>query len=328
MQSSGRDAIAAAAARPGAGAFGPLRAGIVSIALHIALVLAASSVPWPESGQHDRQTPSVVWITTPLAAEGAEDALQADAARASAAAARAPGAPDVAELAPVDVLETTRRAEPLDVPEPSAPEPLDVSERAEPEPSNMPEPAEPEPSAAGPEADRPEPDAEQAPERQDDETAPEDQRDRLPRDVDWDAERRRAVRSVIEQRERENGYATFSFEDLEQEQAPAAEPGPERSVFESSSSGGPGVLSSSKARSRAGRWVAEKCERILGGVSILGLVSLCAPNNARSDLFASIKPRYLEARPVCTEVDQPAAGNDETGRPKKTHNCRLVVDGE
>lgn len=317
--------MAAPAAKPGASRFGPLRASAVSVALHIALVLAASSVPWPEPAQHDRQTPSVVWITSPLVAERADGSLQADAARAPVTAARAPGA-NVAELAPADVLETSRRAVPSDVPEPVAPEPLDVPEPVEPV---APEPLDaPEPSAVGPEPDPPEPDAEQVPERTDDDTTPEDQRDRLPRDVDWDAERRRAVRSVIEQHERENDYATFSFEDLEHGETPAAEPGPERSVFESDSSGGPGVLSSSKARSRAGRWVAEKCERITGGVSIFGLLSLCAPNNARSDLFASIKPRYLKARPVCTEVDQPAAGDDETSSPKKTHDCRLVVDGE
>lgn len=119
--------------------------------------------------------------------------------------------------------------------------------------------------------------------------------------VDWDEERRRAIEQVMEAREREQRYHTFSLADvLEEPEAIPEEPGPERSIFEPGGGrggGGPALLSRGQARTKAGRFMADLCHALTGGASFMGLFSMCAEDTARSDLFAHLKPEYLRRRP-------------------------------
>ena len=139
------------------------------------------------------------------------------------------------------------------------------------------------------------------------ETAPSPQAERAPRpDIDWDEERRRAVRGVIENRERERGYRAFSPDDIApRKREPDVEPAPPPMVVDDC------VITTSKVK-RMMMMMIGRCVR-----------------GPRGDLFADIKPFYLKARPVCAETRPEAPGAvTSTGEVISTVKCELVVDQE
>jgi hypothetical protein len=236
-------------------------AAAASIALHAALIYALSRMAWGpiEDGVREVQ-PEVVWLADwqPVLATRVEADVEPMSPEPLVDPEPEPEPESADLLEPADAVDSTEAADLAD-----AVEPADVADTDD---------AEPSPTATQGRG-----------------------RTYIVRDVDWDEERRQAVARVREQAQRESGYPTFSLADVFDE-PPPEEPGPARSVFDTPKSGralmGPG-----QARTRAGRWIGEKCNRILGGISVFGLVSLCASDDTPSDLFESIKPEYLKRRP-------------------------------
>jgi hypothetical protein len=133
----------------------------------------------------------------------------------------------------------------------------------------------------------------------------------------------RAVAAIIiDQLAEEQQHYTFSTDLFDEEPAPA--PNPRADMFEPGA-GGKGsraLMQPGRARTRFGRWIADTCNALTGGFSIMGFASLCADETARSDLFADIKPEYLKSLPLCEQVDaaSPLADDGERFAIK----CRLV----
>lgn len=265
---------------------GPLRAGSASLVLHAAVILAAGWLPW---SLPDRAVPEVVTVALLVRAPPVRpDDLNA---------ARVPNVPQPEAPPPLRVPETV----PIEIPEPAPPEPR---------PSEPPVRAPIEREAEAPPDSEPEP-ADEAPQG-------------LRPDVDWEAERRRAARETIEQQSRYRPLAP-----AEPHAGPLERPWDDLDVFEAPQGpSGPSVLEPGKGRSRFANKVAELCNALTGGGMGLGFnglgFSLCAEGGARAELFAIIRPDYLESRPVCTEVE-PRASAD--GTVEKTHDCRLVRSG-
>jgi hypothetical protein len=123
-------------------------------------------------------------------------------------------------------------------------------------------------------------------------------------DVDWEKERRDAVRDVLEQRAHEREYLTFSLEDL------VEEPEPEEPVL-------PPLT-------------VDNCVIVKGKLQRFAALMMgrCV-REARGDLFAAIKPAYLRAHPVCVETrpDNPGSFLSD-GRRISTVKCELVANEE
>lgn len=145
------------------------------------------------------------------------------------------------------------------------------------------------------------------------------------RDVDIDDAWQAALEQTREQQRQQEGYRSFSLDDVLPAPEPV-EPGPAESVFETAKKANrpPSVLSPGKASSRLGQRLARLCNELTGGFSLMGLASICADQEALPKLFAHLKPEYLRARPVCTEVDAPSPIDGEANAVK----CRLVLDEE
>lgn len=123
-------------------------------------------------------------------------------------------------------------------------------------------------------------------------------------EVDWEKERHDAVRDVLEQRARERAYLTFSLDDLLKEPEPV-EPAPPSLMVDDC------VIVTSKIQ-RFMALMMGRCTR-----------------EARSDLFAAIKPAYLKAHPVCIETRPESPGSFlSDGREISTVKCELVVEEE
>jgi hypothetical protein len=121
-------------------------------------------------------------------------------------------------------------------------------------------------------------------------------------DVDWDKERHDAVRDVIRQRATEREYLTFSYDDV------FKEPEPEEPVL-------PPL-------------VVDQCVIVKGRLQrFAALMTGRCVREARSDLFAAIKPAYLRAHPVCVETrpDNPGSFLSD-GRQISTVKCELVAE--
>ena len=205
--------------------------------------------------------------------------------------------------APVE--ETPRDHMPVNAPE--APEP-----RTESPPARTDAPA-PE-GASG--ADEPEPvDTEQA-------TAPR---------IDWERERRNAVRQSLEAQAREDGRITFLPEELFEK--PAAEPpNPREKMFDSPQRGpARAALTPGQGRSHFANRVAAFCHALTGGFGIsffgFGGIALCAEAGPGADFFADIRPAYMESLPVCVETRDPLL-NPEGSNEFPTIKCRLVPKDE
>lgn len=131
---------------------------------------------------------------------------------------------------------------------------------------------------------------------------------RVAPNVDWEAERRRAAGSVIEQQTRDTQARSFSYDDLpENERAPKA-PTPPTPIAEAIDD--PCVIAEGKFERFAARMIG-RCVR-----------------EARGDLFADIEPGYLKKRPVCVDTRDPDADPllADVDRDSKysTVKCKLV----
>jgi hypothetical protein len=123
-------------------------------------------------------------------------------------------------------------------------------------------------------------------------------------EVDWEKERHDAVRDVLEQRSRQREYLTFSLDDVIEEPEPVEPVLPPLMV--------------------------DNCVIVKGKLQRFAALMMgrCV-REARSDLFASIKPAYLRAHPVCVETrpDNPGSFLSD-GTQISTVKCELVVDDE
>ena len=147
--------------------------------------------------------------------------------------------------------------------------------------------------------------------------------------IDFDAERRRAAAEVIEEREREGEYLTFSIDDVAPPR-PEPEPKPKRSIFDGGGAdfGGRSVGTVGQQRTRIGRKLAEFCNALTGGFGVafqgFGLFSACAkPDDEPSGLFPEVRPAYLDLVPECAE-SQPENPELAAAAPFSTVKCRLM----
>lgn len=167
-----------------------------------------------------------------------------------------------------------------------------------------------------------------AAERQDDadavETEPQDKSHDVPSrravvrgEIDWDEERRRAVRRAGEQRRREAQYLTFSYDDIARASPSAEEQRPAESVFDSPAAGRAGITYYDPGMGQV-RWVSDACYSWGGnpaGTAFAFPLSVAAANMPtvncvrlipRRDLFDSIERGYLDARPAeSTAANEP-----------------------
>jgi hypothetical protein len=262
-----------------------------SIALHGSVIYFVSRAHWSTIENERGAPPEVVWLSDwqPVAATTTEAALDIVPPEPQASVDEA--TEDSADSE--DAADTTDTADPTD--EPPATDAADVADVAEAvdaaDAAESASVAELPDTVTGDDADAADTGAESSPT-----PAEGPGRAYIVREVDWDQERRQAVAMVREQAERDAGYPTFSLADVFDE-PPPEEPGLARSVFDTPRSGR-ALMRPGQARTRVGGWIGEKCNRLLGGISVFGLVSLCAPDNTPSDLFESIKPEYLKKRPA------------------------------
>lgn len=174
-------------------------------------------------------------------------------------------------------------------------EPPIVEEPPEPPPKPAPIDEQPEPEAAPAEPARSAV-AEEASEAAPAPPAPRPQ-------IDWEAERRRAAASVIEERGSET-YRSFSTEDLP-ERKPAGDATPPTPIAEVMDDGC--VIAKNRF------------ERMM-----MMMLGRCV-REARGDLFADAMPSYLTKRPVCVETrpEGVPAVESASGREYPTVKCRM-----
>jgi hypothetical protein len=121
--------------------------------------------------------------------------------------------------------------------------------------------------------------------------------------VDWEEERRKAVASIVAERESPRHYVTFSADDYIAPPAPI-EPVPP-----------PFVDDCVIAHGRLQTFMAQMMGRCV--------------RDARGDLFASIMPEYLTARPQCSETHPESPGSVlADGTEISTVKCALVARAE
>jgi hypothetical protein len=144
--------------------------------------------------------------------------------------------------------------------------------------------------------------------------------------IDFEAESRRAASEVVEQRERDGNYLTFSIRDVAPER-PMEEP-EVPSIFDGSGASaprGPTVGRLGQTKTRFGARVAEICNALSGGgFSLMGWGSFCGdPDDEPSGLFPEVMPEYLTLKPECVETRPLAADlGEESEFP--TIKCELV----
>jgi hypothetical protein len=259
------DSTIESARRP-RGSFGRYVAILGSLVLHSVLLYAASRAPWPTPASSG--APPVVWLE----------------ARAMLPPSKVVPEPPADEPPPEPAkIEPSPPPEPAPPPEPeTAPE---AEEPTEPERPSVREPSAPSPSGAAPETGTREP------------TNP-------PR-IDWNEERRRAIASVLEDRERAGDYRTFSLDDVEEPEPQKIEPAPKPMVTDNC------VVATNRFARMAAMMIG-RCVR--------------EPNG---DLFAAAKPAYLDRKPVCRETEPDAPGSvTSDGRVLSTVKCELVAEQE
>jgi hypothetical protein len=123
-------------------------------------------------------------------------------------------------------------------------------------------------------------------------------------EVDWEKERRDAIESVLEERARGREPLTFSRDDVIEEPEPIEPALP------------PLVVNNCViVKNRLQRFAALMTGRCV--------------REARSDLFALIKPEYLKRHPVCIETRPESPGSFlSDGTVISTVKCELVADDD
>jgi hypothetical protein len=280
----------------------------VSIAAHVALLGSAGYLRWEARPERSSPAVPVFWLAdypAPPSVTTVESVL-------------APAAIVPAESPPADPPQTASASAPRSTADEAAATVQRVEDRAEGEDDvESGEHAE-NPSVVDA-ADAPTPTAGSGPARA-----------VIVRDIDWDAERRRAIESMRGQRMAEETYATFSRDVADEPDAREDEP---VDIFDdpANRSRAPSLMAPGRAHSRLGQRIASLCNALTGGVGLFGLASVCADAPPRATLFASIKPRYLRARPVCSPYrangDIEDAETTASADPRNV-KCRLVVDEE
>jgi hypothetical protein len=149
---------------------------------------------------------------------------------------------------------------------------------------------------------------------------------RVPQGIDWEQERRNAVRQTREAQARDEGRITFSPEELFEKPAPER-PNPREHIFDSPQRGSSrSFLTPGQARSHFANRVAAFCNALTGGfgISFFGFGGVaCAEAGPGADFFADIRPAYMESLPVCTETRDPLL-NPVGSNEFPTIKCRLV----
>ena len=126
--------------------------------------------------------------------------------------------------------------------------------------------------------------------------------------IDFEEERKRAVAKVLEQRDGANDYVTFSLDDLAEDAPPKLEP----------------IVPAMDAPRDNCVIVKGKIQRML-----MLLMNRCV-RGPRDDMFAGLKPAYLEKRPLCEEV-RVTPPPLVPGKPENevvAIKCRLVDEAE
>jgi hypothetical protein len=176
--------------------------------------------------------------------------------------------------------------------------------------------------------------------------------------IDWDAERRLAIRQLSRELERENRFPTFSFNDIVPK-SPPEDADPLEHLFDGGGGGAPpgrSVLGVGQARTKVGRFLSNLCNALTGGVSVFGVMSLCARDTTGPYSASPLRPEYLKKLPVCEDTAVAAApiqangalvaaattqdpstaapieANDDSARPSRsaasTIKCRLLTEAE
>lgn len=151
---------------------------------------------------------------------------------------------------------------------------------------------------------------------------------RMPSIEELDEARQRAAREIVTERAAENEYLTFSIDDVAPPR-PAAEPEPERSIFDPGpGTRGPSVGTVGQSRTKFGHRVSELCNALTGGFSLMGFGSFCAkPNDEPTGLFPEVMPAYLQMLPECVDTRDTAPAL-ALEAPFPTVKCRLVRKDE
>ena len=127
--------------------------------------------------------------------------------------------------------------------------------------------------------------------------------------VDWEKERRIAISMMLEERSLEEGYRTFSLDDVPEDDHGVEEPSPPTAIAEA---------------------IENPCAIVSGRLERFAMMMIgrCV-REARGDLFADIKPSYLTMRPICAESvpEQPVLAA-ERSREFPTVKCRLASPAE
>lgn len=269
-----------------------------SFIAHVALIYAASRMPWAMPEAERAAIRPVMWISdwpAPVAEDGTQPA------------------PD----------ETPLPTEPL--PEP-APESAAEPTATEPVPTEVPRPDDVEPAPAADDTPAPSPNEapSSTPESPPSTVVTESTVPEIPPGTDLEAVRERAIDDVFEQRRPEGAYLTFSFDDLPENAPPRREPLPDTEIFDAPSWRPPSLLSPNAARTRTGRWLGDVCNALTGGVGVFGLLTLCVEEQERPRYYSHLKPQYLTSRPECEEIEPQSV---DGGRLIITQKCRLVPTG-
>jgi hypothetical protein len=292
----------------------------VSIALHLAVFRAVSSLPMPAPQPSSPSVTRVVWLNELPVAADAEPVIETLDAEVppetEAPETEAPEAETLEAETPIQA-ETPPPAAPSEAP-PAAPPPEAVAR----EPERDEDAAEPERPLQVVESESP----------ADPTDGDTPRRNFFAPDIDWEKERRDAVAGVIADGALEDEYATFSLGDRIGEPAEAAPAGPREHIFDTPNYKSRSALTPGRQKTRFGRWAAETCNALSGGgigLSLFGIPvgSMCAEAGPWADYFADIRPDYLNSRPECAETDESQlsplaiARRDEIS----TVKCRMVL---
>jgi hypothetical protein len=157
--------------------------------------------------------------------------------------------------------------------------------------------------------------------------------------IDWDAERRLAIQQLSREQARMDRSPTFSFNDIIPK-SPPKEDDPMEHLFDGGDGGSPAgrsVLGVGQSRTKVGRFLSDLCNALTGGVSVFGVMSLCARDTTGPYAASPLRPAYLKKLPVCEEVVlasppmQPAEGaSTSSADPSATSTikCRLLTEAE
>jgi hypothetical protein len=306
----------------------------LSIGLHAVILYAVSRAPWPEAEIIETTTAPVVWLSRTSPRE-IDDAL------------REPPLPEpLPPPVPLAPTEPLVPSEPLAPPEP-LPTPTEAADASESDDRDEADAAADErPAAPSETATERSPDASAISEPAGAEStgteSAEDTNDvsiaDMPStDVDWYAESRREIENLLDAIEAEQ---TFDVRERDRKRGLSSGPRGPKGTFEPGSSvSGPRLLTPNKSNSAFVQRLARLCNDLTGGglgfgFSFFGLGGItgvvCAEDNARRDIFASVKPEYLKKLPDCREVaiNTDAFADEDLPEELSAIKCRLVYKDE